>query len=126
MSLVKCQEDMDDLCWGVLRRYAVAGNRFPSPPRNVRQAAWSAIKQAQRKATLPKGLFSPPDGFWIKPLPGGRTFWFTTELVRVPIGSKGFKLQMCRALDELLDPLHCPSEITDSAILSEQASCTVS
>lgn len=123
INLVTCQEDMDNLCWGVLRRYAVSENRFPNPPRNVRLNAWSAIKQAQRKAKIPQGIsLSPPDDFWTKSLPDGRTFWCTTNLVQIRMGGKVLSLQRRRALDELLDPDQCPSDDTGPGQLPDNLS----
>lgn len=111
INLVACQVDMDDLSWGVLRRYAVAGNFPPNPPPKVRRNAWNVIRQARRKAKILQEIsFSPPDGFWTKSIPDGGTLWRVSNQVQVHMGGKVLALQKWRDLDELLNPDQCPSE----------------
>lgn len=105
------QEQMDDLCWCVLRRYAAHHRCLPNPPHNIRRNAHSAIKRA-RKCLPPEPCIPlSPEGFWSRNVPEtSGVQWPTTVPLEIQLGNKVIEVYGWRPLDELLDPLTCPSQ----------------
>lgn len=115
MKYVETPEQMDSLCWGVLRRYSVASRQPINPSNALRGNASKVIRTAQRRAGASAWLCGLPVGFWTDSIPEREADLWT---ISRPIFIKGmFKNKNIlwynqRLLSDLLDPAICPASQT--------------
>lgn len=113
MRRVEDLNQMYDLCWAVLYRYAVVRGCFPSPPIPIRISALSSIKRAWKRAGVADSLrHAPAEFLTVGPLPDLSTeIMLTQEPVRFQVKNKIITAKLGRPAHELLEPepgMTCP------------------